>query len=133
MAICIREWLYMGYIFPFNPNIGSGGGGSGGQPVLGPAVNYNSPSGVIALAAPPGFAATTGRINVTLSGNTTWQALTAGADGQVIALSVVAGNFILTLQDGAGFRAPAGGILLSLKTSVFLYYNTAGAIWATLP
>jgi hypothetical protein len=111
------------------PKFATGGGGGGGQPVLGAASPYASPSGVVPTAAPPGFTSTTGRVNVTLSGNTTWDAMTAGSDGQLIAVSIVSGNFTLTLPAGAGFRAPAGGTILSLQTTKLMYYDTTAGLW----
>lgn len=97
--------------------------------MLGAAIPYTSPSGVVPLAAPAGFGATTGRIDVTLSANTTWNALTPGAvNGQLIAVVIVAGNFSLLLG-GAGFSTPPGGVFITLNVAKFMYYDTGLGLW----
>lgn len=66
----------------------------------------------------PGFNIGTGRLKVTLAGNTTFAGLPAGADGQFLILVVVAGNFTLTLT-AAGNTAGAA-ILASNSVNLIL-------------
>lgn len=103
----------------------SSGSGSGGG--IGSAINYASPAGVVPLAAPAGFVTTagtagTGQINVdTSAGDSTWQDLTHGADGQQVLLVVSGGNN-LTLN-GAGF---VGSVVIpSGSAGVWLLYRAA--------
>jgi len=102
-----------------------------GYATLGTRLAYASPAGAGVAAAPAGFsaspAAPTGRLLVTLAADTTWVSLTAGYDGQLLELIVVAGNFTLTLP-----QANFGGVgdhPISLNNAILLYYDTTSAAW----
>lgn len=66
----------------------SGSGGIGAPLAFAPASGTIDPSitGFIAVAGPTG----TGRLQVTLSGNTSFEGLPAGADGQQLFIEVIA-------------------------------------------
>jgi hypothetical protein len=101
-----------------------------GSAALGKGISYNSPSGVVPVASPPGFGATTGRVNVTLSNNTSWDALTNGSsDGQLVAVSIVAGSFSLTLVGGSGFRVPFGSTTITLDATILMYWDASADLW----
>lgn len=102
-----------------------------GFATLGARVTYTSPAGAGVAAAPAGFSATqsapTGRLLVTLTADTTWVSLTPGYDGQMLEVSIVAGNFVLTLP-----QADFGGVgdhALGLNNSILMYYDTTAALW----
>lgn len=111
----------------FGPSGGSSGGTSGSGAKLGSRLTYTSPSGAGVAAAPAGFATTTGRLLVTLTADTTWVSLTAGADGQLLEVVVVAGAFTLTLPaaDFPGF----GDLNLGLNNRALLYYDSTDTAW----
>jgi hypothetical protein len=88
-----------GLLYANGASISVGGSGGGG---LGTKVSYSPSSGTIDPSI-TGFtaglgSAGTGRLNVTLSGNTTFEGLPAGADGQQLAILIVSGNYTLTLS-----------------------------------
>src|ERR1700756_3330524 len=72
--------------------------GSSGIPALGDSINYTSPAGGSNNVNPPGMDAGVGAILVTLSANSNWTGLVAGAEGQTVRITVVAGAFTLTLN-----------------------------------
>jgi hypothetical protein len=99
---------------------------------LGKRLAYTSPAGGAVAAAPLGFVAgigpgATGRLLVTLTANTTWTSLTAGADGQLLEVKVVAGNFTLTLPQSA-FNGVAD-LALALNNGVLMYYDATVGAW----
>jgi len=78
----------------FQPATGGGGG-------IGARLTFTSPSGaidpnIVGFTAGIGSAGT-GRLYVTLSADTSWEGLPAGADGQQLFITVIAGAFTLTL------------------------------------
>lgn len=98
---------------------------------LGVRLAYASPSGSI-IAAPPGFIASTGitgtgRLLVTLSADTTWNGLTNGADGQLLEVKIVAGNFFLTLPQAA-FNG-VGDIVIPLNGGILMYFDSNQGEW----
>jgi len=111
-----------GFLNPPGTVVSTGGGAA----TLGTRLAYASPSGVVA-AAPAGFNSGVGRLLVTLSADTTWTALTAGADGQLLEVKIVAGNFTLTLPQ-ADFGG-VGDIGLGLNNGILLYYDSTAAKW----
>lgn len=120
-------------------NLAAIGGGGGG---LGPSLAYAPGAGVIDPAI-AGFIAGlgslgTGRINVTLAGNTSFEGLPAGIDGQQIAITLVAGNFQLTLlhNDASTAQSEIFGSndeVLSLGDSASLYYDGGLGKWVLQP
>ena len=117
-------------------NGGGGSSGSGGG--IGGSINYAPAAGVIDPTI-AGFVAAagasgTGRIKVTLSGNTSFEGLPKGADGQQLFIMVVSGNFTLTLLEGDGATAQAE-ILAStnfsygLGDTAQLFYDTGLSQW----
>ena len=113
------------------PNTSSGGSGGTSFATLGARLPFTSPAGAAVAAAPAGFsssqASPTGRLLVTLTADTTWVSLTAGYDGQMLELVVVAGNFTLTLP-----QADFGGVgdhVLGLNNAILLYYDTTDGAW----
>jgi hypothetical protein len=105
-----------------------GPSGSGGG--LGSVLAFTAAAGS-ADANPPGFVAAagsagTGRLEITLTANSVFPTLIAGADGQTLIVSVVAGAFTLTLgPTGGGLLAPfrqANPNILNLLDAVTLYY-----------
>lgn len=126
-----------GYLF-FNPAQLKGGssGGSGGG--LGKVITFTSPSGasvdpnIVGFVAGVGSAGT-GRIRVTLSGDTTWVGFPAGADGQQTMIEVVSGNFTLTLAAfGVTTQKQFQGsrsISYVLDDTASIYYDSGAAVW----
>lgn len=111
-----------GFFGPYLQSLNKGSGVA----TLGARLAFASPNGAIA-AAPAGFNSTIGRLLVTLSGNTTWNSLTAGSDGQFLEVKVVAGNFTLTLPQ-ATFNG-IGDINLGLNNGILLYYDSTVGGW----
>jgi hypothetical protein len=119
------------------PTFQPGGGGGGG---VGTVLAYTSAAGSVNDVAPGSFGSMIGRLEVTLSNITTWTGLTAGADAQLLIVSVVAGAFLLTLSalDSGSmaanqFRASAS-LTLGLNDSILLCYY-AGSVnkWVVIP
>ena len=100
--------------------VSSAAGGGGGK--LGTLITYASPSGTVASANPAGFTANVGQINVTLTADTIWQGLTAGASQQEV-LIVNTSAFNLTLA-APNFLTAAGGLILPQNASALAIYNT---------
>jgi len=116
--------------------VGAGGGGGGGG--IGNTLAFASPSGVIDPSI-AGFvagvgSAGTGRLNVTLTANTSWEGLPAGSDTQQLFITIVSGNFVLTLLHLNGSTAQTQ-ILAStdfsyaLGDTAQLYYSGALGQW----
>lgn len=109
---------------------------------VGPAVACSPSSGTIDPTI-AGFkagigAAGTGRLNVTLSGNTSFEGLPAGVDGQQLFIVVVSGNFTLTLLVNNGSTAQAqvlgsGALTASLDDALSLYYDAGIGKWVVTP
>jgi hypothetical protein len=122
---------------------GSAGGGSGNG-CLGPAVVYASASGtsdpgagIAGFTAATASAQGTGRLNVTLSGNSVWDGLPAGFDGQQLTVLIVAGNFTLQFpvnQATAGSPFLANGTYqIGLDGTLQLYMDTTLNAWVVMP
>lgn len=103
------------------------GGGGGSTTALGSRLAFASPAGAGVAAAPAGFSASVGRLLVTLTANTTWTSLTAGTDGQLLDVKIVAGNFVLTLP-AANFPAISDQTL-GLGNHMLLYYDATDGAW----
>lgn len=103
------------------------GSGSSSVAKLGPSLAYASPAGAAVAANPLGFTTSTGRLLVTLSGNTTWISFPVGSDGQLLEIKIVAGAFILTLP--ATVFSGFGDLDLTLNNGVLTYYDTGLVIW----
>lgn len=113
--------------------------GATGLSGLGPSVAYSPSSGTV----DPGtgitnFCALTGRLNVTLSGNTVFLGLPAGAfDGQQVVIAVVGGNYTLTLDvfnagtAGAQFFASAP-ITIIAYDAIPVYYDGGLGQWVIM-
>lgn len=124
----------MGYLF-FNPR-NLGGSSSGGG--LGNALAFAPSSGVIDPTI-AGFVAalgagSTGRLDVTLSGDTSFEGLPAGADGQQLFITVVSGNFTLTLLHLNGSTAQkqilaSTDFSYTLGDTAQLFYSKALGQW----
>jgi hypothetical protein len=96
--------------------------------VLGARLAYASPAGAAVNPVPPGFSSAIGRLLVTLTADTTWiTSLPAGADGQLLEVKVVAGNFTLTLPQTA-FNG-VGDLALGLNNGVLMYYDSVQGEW----
>lgn len=115
----------MGNLFGPTGLVSSGGSSSGAK--LGARLAFASPAGAGVAAAPAGFSTATGRLLVTLSADTTWVSLTAGADGQLLEVKVVAGAFTLTLPQ-ANFNG-VGDLAVALNNGVLLYYDATVGGW----
>lgn len=102
-------------------------GATGGVQMLGSRLAFASPAGGAVAAAPVGFSSATGRLLVTLTGNTTWTSLTAGADGQLLEVKVVTGAFTLVLP-AAVFNG-VGDLALGLNNGVLMYYDAVTTAW----
>lgn len=106
---------------------GSSSSSSSGSGGLGALITFNPPSGVIdpsitgfvAGLAPSG----TGRINITLSADTSFEGLPAGVDAQQLFLTIVSGNFVLTLLHLNGSTAQKQ--ILSSKDFAYALGDTA--------
>jgi hypothetical protein len=119
--------------------VGSGSGGGGG---LGPSIAYAPAAGTID-AAPAGFtaglgSAGTGRINVTLAGNTTIKSLPAGVDGQQVIWLIKAGAHTLTLEEDSGSEANPNffgseNLQGALGDALNTYYDGGLAEWVLVP
>jgi hypothetical protein len=118
-------------------SLAGGGGGSGGG--IGSSINYAPASGaddpgtgVTGFVATAGSAGT-GRVKITLTGNTTFASWPAGADGQQLFLTIAAGNFTLGLLTGGGagaaFLAPASPFDFQLGDTIPLIYDAGLAKW----
>lgn len=101
----------------------SSSGGGGG---IGSSIAYSPPSGTITPVI-PGFTHSVGRIEITLSADTTFNNLPTGADGQQLFLNIVAGNFLLTLPK-TGFFA-SGNFVYGLNDTAQLYYDIGLSEW----
>lgn len=114
----------------------SSGAGLGALITFSPSSGTIDPSiaGFTAALGPTG----TGRINITLSGNTSFEGLPAGVDGQQLFLTIVSGNFTLTLLhlDGATgqqqIRASSDNTF-ALNTTAQLFYDSGLAQWVLVP
>jgi hypothetical protein len=85
-------------------------------------------AGFLAAAGPSG----TGRLLITLSAATIFAGLPVAADSQELYLTVVAGNYTLTLTafgttSGSQIMAPGTGLALQLYATAHLLY-TAGSL-----
>lgn len=108
---------------------GPGAGGSG----IGAALAFASPPGVIDPAI-VGFTSGIGRLKTTLSANTSWEGLPAGADAQQLLVIIVAGNFTLTLLHLNGGTAQkqilaSGDFNITLGDSIGLVYDVGLGQW----
>jgi hypothetical protein len=104
----------------------------------GPQLAYAPSTGTVSPAPVPGFDGYTGRINITLAGNTNFIGLQSGFyGGHELVLAVVAGAFTLTLTPGdpsttaAQFMA-SSTITLALFDAVELYYDVGLLKWVVL-
>jgi hypothetical protein len=106
---------------------------------LGPSLAYAPSSGTVDPGTGiAGFGVNTGRLNVTLSGNTTFEGLPPGFyDGMTLAIAVVGGNYTLTFSPfdastaGAQFFASAPLTILSYDATS-LYYDAGLGQWVIL-
>lgn len=120
------------------PVTGSTSGGSTSGAGLGKLISYAPGAGVIDPSI-AGFVAAlgpggTGRINITLGANTSFEGLPAGVDGQQLFLSVVSGNFVLTLLhlDGATAQKQilaSNDFAYGLGDTAQLFYDGGLAQW----
>lgn len=124
-------------VAPVRLGLTSGGSGAGtGNGTIGPAVAYSPASGAVDPGAGiTGFtvatasAQGTGRLNITLAGNTTFAGLPAGRDGQLLTLVIVSGAFTLSLTEGGSTAgAPFFGLglfeLPGVGATQLLYYDS---------
>lgn len=108
------------------------GGGLGITIPFSPAGGVIDPSisGFVAALGPTG----TGRIDLTLSANTSFEGLPAGADGQQLFITIVSGNFSLTLLHLNGsttqkqIRA-SNDMLYFLNDTAQLFYDAGLSQW----
>lgn len=113
--------------------IALGGSGSG----IGASLAYSPASGSVDPGIGiTGFGGSTGRLKVTLSGNTTFAGLPAGADAQQLLIIVVSGAFTLTLTalgttSGKQILA-SSSVVLSLHDALQLVYDAGLAQWVVL-
>jgi hypothetical protein len=113
---------------------GSSSGGSGG---IGASLNFTSPSGTIDPSI-AGFTSGIGRLKVTLAANTAWEGLPAGADAQQLFITIVAGNFTLTLLHLNGGTAQkeilaSNDFIYALDDTAQLFYDTGLSQWVLVP
>lgn len=112
-------------------SISGGGGGIGASLAYAPTSGSIDPGSGIS-----GFSGTTGRLKVTLSGNTTFAGLPGGSDGQQLLIIVVSGNFSLTLTalgSTAGKQILASvNLTLALNDAVQLVYDIGLSQWVLL-
>jgi hypothetical protein len=113
---------------------------------LGAAVAFAPASGTIDPSI-AGFTAGlgsvgTGRINVTLAGNTSFEGLPAGVDGQQLQILVVSGNFTLTLlvdNESTAQKEILGSnnLAAALGDALTLYYDASldggAGMWVLTP
>ena len=114
------------------------GGGLGGAVAYAPSAGAQDPGGGIT-----GFVAAlgsggTGRLHVTLAGDTTFAGLPAGVDGQQLFITVVAGNYTLTLTSagsttGAQMSGFGGGLNIGLLATAQLFYDGGLGTWQIVP
>lgn len=125
-----------------------------GFPVFGPTSSFVGSSGIgNALAFSPasgtidptitGFvagvgSAGTGRLKITLSADTSFEGLPAGADGQQLFLLIVAGAFTLTLLHLNGATAQAQifasvDFSCTLNDCLQLFYDIGLSKWVLVP
>lgn len=103
------------------------GGGIGSSINYAPAAGADDPgTGVTGFVATAGSGGT-GRVKITLAGNTTFASWPAGADGQQLFLTIVAGNFFLTLTHLAS--APAGKKFLASQDLSYALNDTAQLLY----
>lgn len=117
--------------------LGGGGGGSGNALAYSPSSgNVDPGAGLAGFQAGLGTSGT-GRLKVTLSGNTTFAGLPAGVDGQRLFILVVAGAFQLTLTvNGSTAGAKMFGEAsptLPLNDCIQLFYDSGLAEWVIAP
>lgn len=95
---------------------------------LSASLAYSPASGSIDPGAGiSGFASSVGRLNITLSGDTTFAGLPSGAvDGQQLVLAVVAGNYVLTLD---AFGATVGAPFMASSSIELVAYDAILAYW----
>lgn len=108
------------------------GGGLGADLAFAPPSGVIDPAiaGFVAAAGPSG----TGRLLVTLSANTSFEGLPAGADGQQLFITVVAGNFQLTLLHLSGATLQKEilatyDFVYPLNNSAQLFYDAGLGQW----
>lgn len=121
---------------PVTSTSASSGGG------LGSLINFTSPTGTIDPSI-TGFvagtgASSTGRINLTITANTSWEGLPAGADGQQLFITVVTGAFTLTLLHLNGSTAQAkirasNDFAYALNDTAQLFYDSGLGQWILIP
>lgn len=107
---------------------------SGGT--AGAFINFAPPAGIIDPTI-VGFTSNTGRIKVTLAGDTTFEGLPAGTDGQQLYITVVAGNFTLTLAHLNGATAQAeirasADRPYALNDTAYLFYDGGLGQWVAV-
>lgn len=115
-------------------NTGSGGGGGGGTGVL---LGYTSGPGQSSNVSPSNFSSATGRLDVTLTGDSNWTGLLAGTDGQtVIIRNLPTNSNLLTLNVGNVFSLPANqfsgssdAYLSPGQTTDIVYYGGSVNLW----
>jgi hypothetical protein len=123
---------YSGY---FDFTVG-GGGGMGADLAYSPGSGTIDPS-ITGFEAGLGGSGT-GRLKVTLSGNTSFEGLPAGVDGQQLYIIVVSGNYTLTLLALNGSTAQAemmasGALALNLYDCAQLFYDGTLSQWVMVP
>jgi hypothetical protein len=105
-----------------------GASGPSGPATLGARLAYASPAGSAVAAAPAGFGTLIGRLLVTLpSGSATWISLTAGADGQLLAIRNTDAAQFLTLP--AADWGGIGDLVLGPGNNILTYYDSTAALW----
>lgn len=112
---------------------GSSSASGGG---IGASIAYASPSGTIDPVI-AGFTTAIGRIKVTLSADTAWEGLPTGADAQQLLVTIVAGNFTLTVLHLNGSTAQkkilaSGDFLFQLNDTFQLVYDAGLGEWLLL-
>ena len=113
--------------------------GPSGVVGYGPALAYAPFSGAVDPGAGiTGFSGLTGRLNVTLSGNTTFAGLPPGIyDGMPLVVVVVGGNYTLTLSAFSGSTVGAeffasNSLIIVAYDAVSLYYDGGLGQWVIL-
>lgn len=111
------------------PRFAAAAGGGG----IGSSINFSPAAGTIDPSI-AGFTTSVGRIKVTLAGNTTFEGLPVGADGQQLFITIVAGNFFLTLSPLNGATAQkqiraSGAPTYQLNDTAQLFYDVGLGQW----
>lgn len=109
-----------------------GGGGIGSALTYSPATGSIDPGTGIT-----GFSSSTGRLKITLAGNTTFAGLPVGTDAQILYLMVVSGGFTLTLtangsSSGSAFFASTS-FVAQLDDCLQVFFDSGLNKWVIVP